>query len=357
MTNIQKIILKASAITLLVISLIMGWFIYDYKSFLAEPLKIEAEGTSLQVQPGMSLRKIARILKKRGILTRPHYFIWHAKFNRGANKIHVGEYSLKQGTTPAQLMFMLTTGKVKNYSITIVEGWTFKQMMEEINKHPALKHTLKGLKPEQVMARLGLPGVHPEGRFFPDTYYFPKGMSDVDFLKRAYKIMDDFLQREWKKRQPGLPIKTPYEALILASVVERETGVPSERPRIAGVFTRRLIKRMKLQSDPTVIYGMGDKYKGNIRRKDLRKPTPYNTYTIPALPITPIAMPSGQAIKAVLHPAEGKALYFVAKGNGAHYFSATLKEHNRAVREYQIRNRKKNYSSRHNKKQTGQNKP
>ncbi len=351
MNILTKNILKAGAITLVIlIPLVSGLFYYDYKSFLSQPLKVGVNGESLHVKPGMSLYKISRILKKRGIITKPRYFIWHAKFSKGAHKIHVGEYILKPGITSYQLMTMLTSGDVKNYSVSIIPGRTFKQMMLVIHKNRALTHKLKGLTPTEIMTRIGLPGVHPEGRFFPDKYNFPKGMSDIDFLKRAYKAMDRFLQEQWAKRQPGIPIKSVYEALILASVVERETGVPSERPRIAGVFTRRLIKRMKLQSDPTVIYGMGDKYKGNIRRKDLRKPTPYNTYTIPALPITPIAMPSGDAIKAVLHPAKGKSLYFVAKGNGAHYFSATLREHNRAVREYQIRNRKKNYSSRHKPK-------
>ncbi len=349
MNNITKIIVKTSAITIVIASLVSGWFFYDYKSFMSQPMTVAASGVSLQVNPGMSLRKIARTLKKRGIMSKPYYFIWHAKFNKGAHRIHVGEYILKADTTPLQLMMMLTSGKVKSYSISIIPGRTFKQMMVVINNHSALNHKLKGLSAADIMTRIGFPGVHPEGRFYPDKYNFPKGMSDIDFLKRAYKSMDKFLHQQWAKRQPGIPIKTAYEALILASVVERETGVPSERPRIAGVFTRRLIKGMKLQSDPTVIYGMGDKYKGNIRRKDLRKPTPYNTYTIRALPITPIAMPSAEAIKAVLHPAKGKSLYFVAKGNGAHYFSATLREHNKAVREYQIRNRKKNYSSRHKK--------
>ena len=346
MNTITKLILKATGITFLIIGLILAWLIYDYKSTLSKPLNVDANGTSIQVKPGMSLRNIPGVLKKQGIDSSTFYFKLYAKFNKGANKIHVGEYSLKQGVTPLQLIDMLTSGKVTSYIITIVPGWTFKQMMAAIRKNKELTHKLTGLKPKEIMAKIGFPGVHPEGRFYPDTYKFPKGMTDIDFLKRAYNVMDKFTQEQWAKRRPGIPLKSIYEALILASIVERETGVPEERPIIAGVFTRRLIKGMKLQTDPTVIYGMGDKYKGNITRKDLRRPTPYNTYTIPALPITPIAMPSGEAIKAVLHPEKGKALYFVAKGNGAHYFSATLKEHNRAVKKYQLR-RVKNYSSRH----------
>jgi UPF0755 protein len=210
-------------------------------------------------------------------------------------------------------------------------------MMAAVTRHQALRNTLAGQSAEQVMTQLGHPGQHPEGRFYPDTYHFPRGEKDVDFLKRAYRRMERFLAREWEQRADNLPLDSPYEALILASIVERETALPEERPKIAGVFIRRLQKNMLLQTDPTVIYGMGEHYDGNIRRRDLEADTPYNTYLHPGLTPTPIAMPSGAAIRAVLHPEDGRELYFVATGDGGHHFSATLKEHNRAVRKYQLK--------------------
>ena len=218
-----------------------------------------------------------------------------------------------------------------------MEGWNFKQVLAAVSGHEALKHTLKGLTDGEIMARLGHPGEHPEGRFYPDTYKFPRGTTDAAFLERAYQSMSRLLAEEWGKRDPDLPLKTPYEALILASIVEKETGVADERSEIAGVFVRRLRKGMKLQTDPTVIYGMGDNFKGNIRRRDLKQDTPYNTYVHTGLPPTPISMPGSAAIRAVLHPAPGKSLYFVARGDGSHYFSKSLAEHNRAVRKFQLK--------------------
>jgi len=224
----------------------------------------------------------------------------------------------------------------------LIEGWNFKQALEAVRGHPMLVQTLpKSMSTEQLMNRLGYSAEYPEGRFFPDTYLFPRGTTDVDFLKRSYERMQKVLAEEWENRSENLPIKTPYEALILASIVEKETGVPEERTQVAGVFVRRLQKGMKLQTDPTVIYGMGDKYKGNIRKKDLTTDTPYNTYTRPGLTPTPICLPGRAAINAALHPADGKSLYFVATGNGGHTFSETLQEHNKAVAKY-LQNRKKN---------------
>lgn len=345
MSEMKILVFKALAITLLFIGVITGWVLFDYRSYLNKPLNVDESGYSFIVNSGTSLRKLAYSLESKQVLDKPHYFIWHGKFSGRSHLIHAGEYQIEKGWTPKQLFAALVSGKVRTYSLTIVEGWTFKQMMAEVNKHPVLIHKLEGLNEDQIMEKLGLPGVKPEGRFFPDTYHFPSGTSDIDFLKRAYKTMEQKLNKEWAKRDPNLPIKTPYEALILASVVERETGVAAERGKIAGVFTRRLRKRMKLQSDPTVIYGMGERYKGNIRRSDLRRDTPYNTYTRFGLPITPIAMPSGHAIESVLHPEPGDTLYFVAKGDGSHYFSKTLREHNNAVIKYQLKGRKRPFSS------------
>lgn len=356
MRDMKTMLFKAIGFTVVVLSGITGLILIDYNAYLSKPLQIKDGTTTFTVSRGMSLRKIAYHLHKRKILKKPHYFIWYGKFSGRSSRIHVGEYELSKGDTPKKLLTLLASGKVKEYSITVIEGWTFKQMMAAINKHPSIKHTLQNLNNDQIMARLGFPGVHPEGRFLPETYKFPRNTTDTAFLKRAYNAMQKKLQTAWEKREKNLPIKSPYEALILASVVERETGVPSERPRIAGVFVRRLNKRMRLQSDPTVIYGMGDRYKGNIRSRDLRRDTPYNTYTRFGLPVTPIAMPSGKAIEAVLHPEPGKYLYFVARGDGSHKFSATLKEHSRAVRKYQIKNRKRNYTSRYNKSKNNGNK-
>ena len=349
MNDMKLLVFKAVGITLLFMSIITGWVIYDYQKFLDKPLNVK-DDYSFTVTSGMSLKKIAYQLQRDKVLDKPHYFIWHGKFSGRSHQIHAGEYEVKKGWTTKDLLHALISGKVKLYSMTIVPGWTFKQMMAEVNKHHALKHHLANLSESDIMEKIGYPGVKPEGRFFPDTYNFPTGYSDVHLLQRAYKAMEAKLHKEWAKRQPNLPIKSPYEALILASIVERETGVASERPMIAGVFTRRIVKRMKLQSDPTVIYGMGEKYDGNIRRKDLRADTPYNTYTRFGLPITPIAMPSGEAIEAVLNPAPGQFLYFVAKGDGSHIFAKSLKEHNRNVIKYQLKGRKRPFSSFHPKK-------
>lgn len=343
----KKLIIKAVIINTLVIGLVVGWFILDYQEFLSTPLKLGEQGGSLFVKKGASFRSVTNDLKKRKIISSPKYLVWHAKLTGKANKLHVGEYIIPKGTTPRTLLHLLVSGKVKNYSVTFVEGWTFKQMLVAINKHPQIKHTLTGLNKKQIMEKIGKPGIDPEGRFFPDTYQFPKDFTDAEILKRAYRLMEEKLNEEWAKREKNLPIKTPYEALILASVVERETGTASERRTIAGVFIRRLRIGMRLQSDPTVIYGMGDAYKGNIRRKDLRKDTAHNTYTRAGLPITPIAMPSGKAIEAVLHPEPGKSLYFVARGDGSgtHKFSDNLRQHNNAVIKHQLKGRKRPFSS------------
>ena len=231
----------------------------------------------------------------------------------------------------------MVVGDVISHRFTLVEGWTFRQVLAAIGENETLRHTLEGLPEKEIMRRLEYPGERAEGRFLADTYQFPRDSTDLALLARAYDAMQTFLQAQWRNREPGLPLKDPYEALILASIVEKETAVAAERPQIAGVFVRRLQKGMKLQTDPTVIYGIGEKFDGNIRRRDLTRDTPYNTYTRNGLPPTPICMPGRAAIEAVLHPAPGKTLYFVAKGDGTHYFSATLEEHTRAVRKYQLR--------------------
>lgn len=322
-----------------------AWLWWDVQSFLGAPMDVPPEGARIEVAQGSHLTRVARQLAERGIIGHPQYLRWYARLTNQADRIHIGEYELKPGMTPRDFLRQLVEGKVIQYSLTIVEGWSFAQMLEAVRAHPSLIHQLEGLDTQGVMQKIGYPGVHPEGQFMPDTYFFPRGLSDVAFLQRAYRAMQDFLEAEWPKRDVGLPINTPYEALILASIIEKETGLASERNTIAGVFTRRLLKGMRLQSDPTVIYGMGDSYAGNIRLRDLRKTTEYNTYRINGLPPTPIAMPGRDSILAALHPEEGDALYFVSMGDGSHYFSSTLEEHNQAVIKYQLKGRKRPFSS------------
>lgn len=288
------------------------------------------------VEPGATLRGFAQQLHRQGVLPDAHSLVWLAYIKGQQRHLKAGEYRFRKGITAPRLLDQVISGRVVEYPLTIIEGWTFKQVLAALAQAPRLTHTLQGLSASQIMASLGYPGMHPEGRFYPDTYYYSAGMSDLLILQRAFQKMDTRLQEEWSKRDTRLPLKNPDEALILASIVEKETGRAEERRMIAGVFTQRLRIGMRLQTDPTVIYGMGEQYRGNIRLKDLRSPTPYNTYSIKGLPPTPIAMPSGAALQAVMNPAETKALYFVARGDGSHVFSDTLRDHNLAVEKYQL---------------------
>ncbi|MES1940536.1 aminodeoxychorismate lyase [Salinisphaera sp. T5B8] len=308
----------------------------DATRFFNSPLQNSA-GKLLTVDSGMSFNAIARRLVAQDIIKRPRdakYLSLYARYEGVAGDIKAGEYVVPARQTPAHLLELLVSGKTRQYRLTLVEGWRFSEFRERMEANDALDHKLTGLSDAELMAAIGHPDENPEGRFMPDTYLFPRGMTDIAFLKRAYDAMQRYLDAQWEKRADDIAVDTPYEALILASIVEKETAVPEERTRIAGVFTRRLKKGMRLQTDPTVIYGIED-YDGNIRRADLRRDTPYNTYTRAGLPPTPIAMPSRAAIKAALHPAAGSALYFVSRGDGSHVFSDTLAEHNRAVDEYQ----------------------
>lgn len=317
-------------------SLAIGWIYMDIQQFADTPLRIESKNLSYIVAPGANLKAVARDLHGRGIIDRPVYFIWLARLRGAGGNIKAGEYQLTAAMTPTQLLDNLVAGKVVQYSLTLVEGWNFRQVMAAVNSHPKLVHTLSGLTDQQIMAKLGWPGQHPEGRFYPDTYQFSGGFSDAAFLQRAYRLMERRLEEVWRERVSGLPYKTPYEALVMASIVEKETAVADERSKIAGVFIRRLDIGMPLATDPTVIYGLGEAFDGNLRKQDLLADGPYNTYRRAGLPPTPIAMPGLEALRAALHPAAGKELYFVARGDGSHYFSATLEEHNKAVRKYQL---------------------
>ncbi len=322
-------------VLVLIASFVGAWFIMDFQAFRSHPLPLPDEGATLMVKPGENLKRVARQLHRDGLLDKPLYLVLLGRYLGLDARIKAGEFRLPASVTPEQLLEQLSQGQVVQHSLTLVEGETFKDMMKRVAADEILQHTLAAADGAQVMAALGYPDVNPEGRFLPETYSFPRGTTDVDFLRRAYQEMESFLQQAWSERDDGLPLQSPYEALILASIVEKETGVAAERPKIAGVFIRRLQKGMKLQTDPTVIYGMGDSYQGDIRFRDLRTDTAYNTYTRAGLPPTPIAMPGKDAILAALHPADGKELYFVARGDGSHHFSSSLAEHNRAVDEYQ----------------------
>jgi UPF0755 protein len=259
---------------------------------------------------------------------------WWFRVSGQARQIKAGSYEITPGMTPRKLLSMLVRGDQSLKSITLVEGWNFRQVREALQKAELLAQDSMGLQPEMIMEKLGRPGVHPEGRFFPDTYTYAKGSSDLAILKRAAKAMDKRLDAAWALRPLDTPLTSPEQALTLASIVEKETGKPSDRGQIAGVFANRLRIGMLLQTDPTVIYGMGDKFDGNIRKRDLQTDTPYNTYTRAGLPPTPIAMPGKAALLAAVQPAATNALYFVARGDGSSQFSATLDEHNRAVNKY-----------------------
>ncbi len=311
------------------------WIRLDYQSAILETMV--QKPTIIEIKRGDSLNSLIKQLKNKDVAIKSFWFKFHAYQREETNKLKIGEYSLNPGLTASEILTLIVSGKTRQYSITFPEGWNFKEILDRIraNKHLVHKLSYQDLDNTELMNTLGSDITYPEGLFFPDTYYFDKNMTDISLLQRAYDKMQQVLAMEWGKREKNLPLKTPYEALILASIVEKETGIVSERPIIAGAFVRRLQKGMLLQTDPTVIYGMGEKFKGNIRIKDLRTHTDYNTYIIKGLPPTPIAMPGQKAIHAVLHPEQGSSLYFVAKGDGSHVFSKSLKDHNRAVNKFQ----------------------
>jgi UPF0755 protein len=299
------------------------------------------ESLTFEVPSGGNLRTVSRELAARGVLEHPALWVWYARFKGRAHSIHAGEYQIDPGVTPAGVLERLVRGEVILRAVTFVEGSTYRDMLATLAAEPRLRQTVQDLTDEALMEQLGSPGVAPEGQFFPDTYRFAAGTADLEILRRAHDEMRRRLGQAWAGRAPDLPLETPHEALILASIVEKETALASERPRIAGVFVRRLRVGMRLQSDPTVIYGLGVAYDGDIRTRDLRGDTPFNTYTRNGLPPTPIALPGGESLQAVVRPLDSGALYFVATGepDGSHYFSATLEEHNAAVRRYLERTR------------------
>ena len=306
---------------------------------------VTSETRIISVANGASMRGFAEHLVNEGLLQEKWSFLIWARYRGLAGSLKAGDYQLPADATMQDLLQLVTSGKVIDYPVTFIEGWNFKQIRQSLANQKNLRQLIVKLDDQAVMKEIGADDVHPEGRFYPDTYRYTAAMSDIDILQQSYDKMSQFLNEEWEKREDGLPLESKDQALVLASIIEKETGSAEERPLIAGVFTNRLRKGMRLQTDPTVIYGMGESYKGNIRKKDLLTDTPYNTYTRSGLPPTPIAMPGGDAIHAALHPVDTKALYFVARGNGQHKFSATLSEHNEAVIKYQLKGRRKNFSS------------
>ncbi len=303
----------------------------------ARHLPMRGDPTSFSIPPGASLRTAAQVIEGAGIDLPAWQLELLGRIMGRSSKIKAGSYEIEEGVTALGLLDKLTRGDVTQSEIVLVEGKTFRQFRAAMNEHPDLAHDSVKFTDMQILARLGAKEPHPEGLLFPDTYLFAKGSSDFDVLRRAYKAMQPKLAAVWEKRESTLPLKTPYDLLILASIVEKETGLPADRPQIAAVFVNRLRRGMLLQTDPTVIYGLGDRFDGNLRKVDLLTDTPWNTYTRPGLPPTPIAVPGLASLQAVAKPPPSDMLYFVARGDGSSEFSASLEEHNTAVAKYQKR--------------------
>ena len=325
-----------AALALAIAVLLLGIGAWKIDRFMTTPVSIQPEGISFAVSPGSSFATVSRQLVDAGVIDDDRWYRLYARWTGDAGAIHAGNYFIAEGATPKTLLEKFTSGDVRLYSFTIIEGWNHRDLLQAMQAHEAIQSSMTDEDWPGLLADLGAAVTHPEGLFLPETYRFPKGTSDRDLLIQAYGLMQKTLAEEWQTRDEATPVKTPYEALVLASIVEKETARPDERARIAGVFARRLEKRMRLQTDPTVIYGIGPQFNGNLTRKDLRTDTPYNTYTRGGLPPTPIAMPGRAAIRAALNPAEGEELFFVATGlgDGSHQFSRNKAEHDAAVAEY-----------------------
>ena len=323
---------------LLLAGLLLLTAIWLQRQALQQPLQLTDEYL-LVVAPGDTPGGLLNQLEAEQVLTDAFWLRQYWRFNLAETSLHSGEYRLLKGMSALEMLSLWQRAEVVQYSVALIEGWSFSQLRAALAEQDKLEQTLTGLTDKEVMAAVGSPDVHPEGWFFPDTYKYVRGMRDVDLLKQAANRQQQVLAEEWQNRAADLPYSEPYEALIMASLIEKETGVGAEREQISGVFVRRLRLKMLLQTDPTVIYGLGESYKGNLTRANLREPSAYNTYLNPGLTPTPIALAGREAIHAALHPADGETLYFVARGDGSHVFSKTLNEHNKAVREYQLKRR------------------
>ena len=309
---------------------VAGFAYYAYR-----PLLLPSAPFEFELKQGGHLKGVSHELLQAGLLEQDWAFVWLARLLGKSGHIQAGYYVLEHPVTPLELLNMFSRGEVIQRKLSVIEGWTFRQFRDALNGNPDLKHVTANLTDAEILQRIGATETHPEGLFFPDTYRFAAGTRDLVIFKRAYQTMQQRLQTAWAARDTNLPLQTPYQALILASIIEKETGTSSDRTMIAGVFVNRLRKGMRLQTDPTVIYGLGDKFDGNLRKRDLLADTPYNTYTRRGLTPTPIALPGLAALQATLHPAQTDALYFVSRGDGSSQFSSTLTAHNRAVNRYQ----------------------
>lgn len=318
-------------------------YVYQKLSGLEEPLVID-EPRFIEIERGTSFTAMARELERRDLLDSAFWLRVRGRIDPGLTGIQSGYYRIDPGMSILALVQQMVRGDTHTWSVRLPEGWTFSRIREHLGRQEHLAQTLEGLSGREIMEKLGHDDMHPEGWFFPATYEYHKGDTDLDVLRQAHRRMQETVSRAWSSRADDLPLESEYQALILASIIERETPLSEEKPRIAGVFIRRLEQGMRLQTDPTVIYGMGERYEGRIGSADLREETPYNTYRVDGLPPTPIGMPGEAAIEAAVNPAEGDSLYFVARGDGSHQFSDTLEEHNEAVRRYQL-NREENYRS------------
>ena len=310
-----------------------GWLAW----FAASPVSLRESPLAFEIRPGLTLRSAAAAMVEAGFDFAPWQFALLGRVTGQANRIKAGSYEVEAGITPRRLLDKLTRGDVTQAEIVFVEGRTFRQLRAALDADTNIRHDTQGLADAEILARIGAVERHPEGLFFPDTYLFAKQSSDLAILRRAYQAMQRHLTAAWDARDPSVPYRDAYQSLIMASIVEKETGQPADRPLVASVFTNRLRIGMPLQTDPTVIYGLGEKFDGNLRKRDLLADGPYNTYTRGGLPPTPIAMPGLASIDAAVRPPVTDKLYFVARGDGSSYFSRSLEEHNRAVAKYQKR--------------------
>jgi UPF0755 protein len=339
--DLKRLLLLGSAVLgLLVVAAVFAAL--QVSSFLNTPVAVSDAGADFSIRSGASFRAVSNELEERGIISDSRMFRAYARWSGQAGAVQAGDYHIQQGSTPATLLQQFTSGDVRLYSFTIIEGWNTWDLLKALHDEASIDASLTDEDWPALLEELQAEHPHPEGLFLPETYRFPRNATDREVLRLAYQLQQKVLAEEWANRAEDLPFATPYEALILASIVEKETARGDERPRISGVFTRRLQKHMRLQTDPTVIYGIGPGFNGNLTRRDLQSDTPYNTYTRHGLPPTPIALPGREAIHAALHPAAGEELFFVATGlgDGSHAFSATKEEHDAAVAEYLRRLRK-----------------
>lgn len=326
----KRLLFRMFVIALIGLVAVAGGFAW----FAWSPMDLRQSPLDFTIEPGSGMRQVVRQLDDAGVGTQPFLLLLLARLTRQDGRIKAGSYEVEQGLTPLALLDKLTRGDVSQAELALIEGWNFRQFRAALDRHPDLVHDSAGLSDAELLARIGVTERHPEGLFFPDTYLFSRRSSDLEVLRRAYRQQQRILEREWAGRSEGLPYQTPYQALIMASIVEKETGQAADRPLVAAVFMNRLRAGMLLQTDPTVIYGLGTAFDGNLRKRDLQRDTPYNTYIRPGLPPTPISMPGVAAIRAALHPPATGHLYFVSRGDGSSAFSHSLDEHNRAVARY-----------------------